>query len=143
MANALNFGENVLHATAAGHELETLGVEVITSTMALEITGEGVIGRYVGDEYSPAPKCETIVKGGLNTVINAAPKITVQEVGAEQLYPAETVIYALGQVPNNALLEQLKPCAPMVVSIGDCVTPKNILAATETAYSVVRDLGRY
>ncbi|MBQ9464967.1 MAG: FAD-dependent oxidoreductase [Lachnospiraceae bacterium] len=143
MANALNFGENVLHAMAAGHELETLGVEVITSTMALEINDEGVIGRYVGDEYSPAPKCETIVKGGLNTVNNAAPKITVQEVGAEQLYSADTVIYALGQVPNSGLLEQLKPCAPMVVSIGDCTVPRNILAATETAYSVMRDLGRY
>lgn len=143
MANALNFGENVLHAMAARHQLDLLDVTIITSTMAVEINEEGVIGQYVGNQYSPAENCETIVKGGLNSVINSQPPISDKEVGARKLYKADTVIYALGQVPNSALLEDMQRCAPMVLSIGDCVQPKNLLAANTTAYSVARDLGRY
>ena len=63
--------------------------------------------------------------------------------GEKQLYEADTVIYALGQVPNTGLLEKMQGCAPMVLSIGDCVAPKNMLAANTVAYSVARDIGRY
>ena len=143
MANTLNFGGNVLHAMAARHQLKLLNVEVVTSTMAVEIKEKGVVGQYVGDQYSPAENCETIVKGGLNSVINSQPPVSGKEVGHQQLYEADTVIYALGQVPRSTLLEKMQGCAPMVLSIGDCVQPKNMLTANAVAYSVARDIGRY
>ena len=143
MANSLNFGGNVLHSMAARHQLEVLDVKIVTSTRADEINEKGVIGEYVGDAFSPAGPCETIVKGGLNSVINSQPPVSGKKEGEKQLYEADTVIYALGQVPNTGLLEKMQGCAPMVLSIGDCVAPKNMLAANTVAYSVARDIGRY
>ena len=56
--------------------------------------------------------------------------------------PAETVIYAVGQEPLREEALALAQCAPEFYQIGDCVTPKNILAATQAAYAVANNLGR-
>ena len=85
MANALNFGGNVLHSMAARHQLEILDVKIVTSTKAAEINDKGVIGEYVGDAFSPAGPCETIVKGGLNSVINSQPPVSGKKEGEKQL----------------------------------------------------------
>ena len=56
--------------------------------------------------------------------------------------PAETVIYAVGQQPLREEALALAQCAPEFYQIGDCLTPKNILAATQAANTLANNLGR-
>lgn len=56
--------------------------------------------------------------------------------------PADTVIYATGQKPLHKEAFALSLCAPEFYQIGDCATPKNILAATGQAYTIARNIGR-
>lgn len=60
----------------------------------------------------------------------------------EQLYPADTVIYAVGQRPLAEEAEQFHFCAPEFYTIGDCVTPATIYQATSQAFYAARDIGR-
>jgi NADPH-dependent 2,4-dienoyl-CoA reductase/sulfur reductase-like enzyme len=55
---------------------------------------------------------------------------------------ADTVVYATGQRPLREESFALHDCAPEFHQIGDCVTPKNILAATQAAYTIAKDIGR-
>jgi 2,4-dienoyl-CoA reductase-like NADH-dependent reductase (Old Yellow Enzyme family)/thioredoxin reductase len=59
--------------------------------------------------------------------------------GAQGL-SADTVVYAVGQKPLRAEAAALSQCAGEFHQIGDCVTPKNILAATQAAWTVARDI---
>ncbi len=56
--------------------------------------------------------------------------------------PADTVIYAAGQRPLREEALALENCAPEFYMLGDCVTPKNIVAATQAAFQLARDIGR-
>ncbi len=143
MANSLNFSGNVVHSMAINNEIKRLGIDIITSTKALEINDRGVLGEYVGDSFSPAPLCQTIEKGILQSVITAGGTNAPSEIGARLQYEADTVIYALGQVPLRDEASALRGCAPLFYQIGDCVEPKNIYAANSAAYTIARDIGRY
>ena len=63
--------------------------------------------------------------------------------GEHRFLEADTVIYATGQRPLWAEAEALSTCAPEFYQLGDCVTPKNIYAATQTAANIVRNLSRF
>ena len=56
--------------------------------------------------------------------------------------PADTVIYAAGQRPLREDALALRDCAPEFYMLGDCVAPKNIVAATQAAFQLARDIGR-
>ena len=143
MANALNFSGNVIHSAAIMNEIRRLSIEVMTSTKAVEITEDGVSGEYVGDEFSPAAQCETIRLGILQSVVTETKKHQSVSIGERLLYPADTVVYAMGQIPMREDAIKLSGCAPLFFQIGDCVEPKNIYAATSAAYTIARDIGRY
>ena len=68
--------------------------------------------------------------------------VEVSGPGGEELLPADTVIYAAGMRPRQAEAIALSGCAPDFYMLGDCVTPKNILAATQPADGIARELGR-
>ena len=55
---------------------------------------------------------------------------------------ADTVIYAAGQRPLREDALALRDCAKEFYMLGDCVTPKNIVAATQAAFQLARDIGR-
>jgi hypothetical protein len=55
---------------------------------------------------------------------------------------ADSVVYAAGQRPLREEGFALHDCAPEFHQIGDCVTPRNILAANQAAYTAAKDLGR-
>ena len=55
---------------------------------------------------------------------------------------ADTVIYAAGQRPLREDALALRDCAQEFYMLGDCVTPKNIVAATQAAFQLARDIGR-
>ncbi len=143
MANDLNYSGNVIHSMAIHNELRHYGIEVATSTKACEINEKGVLGEYVGDQFSPEPPCETIAKGVLQSVISKAGLEGKHELGSQTLFEADTVAYALGQRPLRDEAEALRGCAPVFLSLGDCVQPKNVYAANSVAYTIARDLGRY
>ncbi len=54
----------------------------------------------------------------------------------------DTVIYAVGQRPLRDDAFGLSACAPEFYPVGDCITPKNIMNATNMAYAVSRSIGR-
>ena len=143
MSDSLNFSGNVVHSMAVYNEIRRLNIEVITSTKAIEITVAGVIGEYVGAEFSPAPICPTIQQGILQSVITGINKAVPLDLGTKKLYEADTIIYALGQAPLREEASEIRGCATQFFQLGDCVEPKNIYAATSTAYTIARDIGCY
>ena len=62
--------------------------------------------------------------------------------GEEKIFPADSVIYAVGQRPRSEEAVALNGCAPEFYMIGDCVAPRSILSATSEAYSAAWDIGR-
>jgi 2,4-dienoyl-CoA reductase-like NADH-dependent reductase (Old Yellow Enzyme family)/thioredoxin reductase len=53
---------------------------------------------------------------------------------------ADTIIYAVGQRPLREEAQTLSDCAPEFYMLGDCVTPRNIFAATQAAWTIARDI---
>ncbi|WKY45220.1 FAD-dependent oxidoreductase [Eubacteriaceae bacterium ES2] len=143
MANSLNFSNNVIHSMAIKNEIQGYQIEVVTSTKAVEITDQGVIGEFVGDLFSEEKCCETIRKGMLESAVTQASMNQHYEIGKQSFYEADTVIYALGQKPLQDQADAMRKCAPLFFELGDCVEPKNIYTANTTAYTIARDLGRY
>ena len=62
--------------------------------------------------------------------------------GEEVFFPADTVIYAVGQKPRSSEAVALNDCAPEFYMVGDCVAARNILEATTAAYTAAKDIGR-
>lgn len=54
--------------------------------------------------------------------------------GKEVLVPGTSVVCAVGQRANRAIVEPLLNAAPVVREIGDCVQPKNITSAVYQGY---------
>jgi len=142
MSNSLNYSGNVIHALAIEGELKRLGVNVVVSTRAVEIGAGGVTGEFVGDKYSPAPLCETIRRGILQSVVTGGNARPASDIGVRHFYPADTVVYALGQKPLRGGALALRECAPMFFQLGDCMDARNIYTAVSTAYTVAKDIGR-
>ncbi|NMA24161.1 MAG: 2-enoate reductase, partial [Clostridiales bacterium] len=65
-----------------------------------------------------------------------------QTAEGEKFIGADTVIYAVGQRPQQEEASALRYCAPEFYQIGDCVTPQNIINATGTAFTIARNIGR-
>ena len=143
MADGLNFSGNVVHSMAVKNEIARLGVAIHTSVRASEITAEGVVGESVGSRYSLPRPCETLEKGMLQSVINVSGASDPGPMGERRLYPADTVVLALGQRPERDAADALRTCAPEFYAIGDCVSPKNVYAANSIAFTIARDIGRY
>ena len=62
--------------------------------------------------------------------------------GETVTFEADTVVYAVGQRPLSEEAQALRDSAPEFYALGDCVTPRNIFAATQAAWSIARDIGR-
>ena len=62
--------------------------------------------------------------------------------GRDVFYPADKVIYAVGQRPLQEEALALRFCAPQFYMIGDCLGAKNIANATAQAHDIAADLGR-
>jgi NADPH-dependent 2,4-dienoyl-CoA reductase/sulfur reductase-like enzyme len=63
------------------------------------------------------------------------------ESSAEELLPADTVVYAVGQKPLQAEAIALSKYAPEFHIIGDCSAPKNIREATRAGYFAAANIG--
>ena len=61
----------------------------------------------------------------------------------EEFFAGDSVIYSVGMRPNRDAAEALRFCAPEFYMIGDCITPKNITAATSVAFEISNSIGRF
>lgn len=157
-------GANVL-----GAEEAYLAPEKVGSTVA--ILGGGLVGLELGIHLAGLGRGVTIIemadslndggnflhmsgvrveikRWGLDIHLSTkAMKITEEGVlcnGAEgeKMIPAETVIYAVGQRPLTEEAQALYASAPEFYALGDCVIPKNIMAANAQAHTIARNVGR-
>jgi hypothetical protein len=58
-----------------------------------------------------------------------------------KLIMADTVVFAVGQAPLQEEAMAYYGCAPEFHAIGDCVSAKNIQAATSSAYLIALSIG--
>ena len=143
MANNLNFSGNLVHSMALHGEIEKFGISVITSTKVVGIDAAGVIGEFVGNEFSPAPLAETITKGMLQSVLTLDSSGWGEDVkvGDRNHYHADTVVYAFGTEARRSLADSLRVGNAVFYSVGDCWDVKNIYAANATAFTIAQDIG--
>ena len=129
MAPQLNDGGNMLHGLALSGELKRLGVKVSPATKALAVTEQGLLCRYTGEKPGPA------FPFGIENFLPDGEE-------GEVVFPADTVVYAVGQRPLREEADELRFVVPEFYQVGDCVVPKNIHEATHQAHYIARDLGR-
>ena len=142
---------------AAGEKLVILGGGLVGCELAIFMAG---LGRKVTIvEMAPMLNSGTNLLQGqsigieldrlgverqLSTRVTAISPEGVTAMGpeGEVFFPADTVVCALGMTPLREEAMALSLCAPEFHQIGDCLTPENIYAATNTAYHIARDIGR-
>ena len=61
--------------------------------------------------------------------------------GSEQLFPADTVICALGLRPRSGLLEELKTCRHPIYAVGDCLKARQVTQAVREGFDAAMQLG--
>ena len=114
--------------------------EIISNPALLEAGANIVHGIAISEELKKLPNMKITVSAKALEITAAG--LTVEDKGKERFIKADTVICAVGQRPLAEEAAALYDCAPEFYQIGDCVTPKNILTATQTAYQIARDIGR-
>ncbi|MDR2089836.1 MAG: FAD-dependent oxidoreductase [Clostridiales Family XIII bacterium] len=60
--------------------------------------------------------------------------------GEEKLFPADTVLVAVGQRPLRGVADELLDAAPEVVQVGDCVRPQKVTEALRRGYYAGLDI---
>ena len=122
--------------------LARLGREVTIMEMAPDLNcGKNIVHRKAVDVELP--------RLGIKTVLSTkADEITPDGVvgerdGVKTLYPADTVVTALGRRAVSGVCDELRFCAPEFYQIGDCATPQTIYDATRQAYAIAMDIGMF
>ena len=118
-----------------------LGLAVTLLEMAPELNfgGNHLHGKAIGLELQ-----RLNVDVHLRTKVTSISPAGVTAVfeGAEQFFPADTVVTALGMVPRRDEAAALALCAPEYYVLGDCVVPATIYQATNAAYFAALDIGK-
>jgi pyruvate/2-oxoglutarate dehydrogenase complex dihydrolipoamide dehydrogenase (E3) component len=139
MMETLSDGGNPVHGLALINEINRYGIGVSTSTLATEISHDGVVGEYVGNAYT-LPPCPTVQAAVLHSNSFGRTVKSGAEVGSRRLFAADTVIYAAGRRALQAEADALGFSAPEFHRIGDCFMARNMLEATRMGFAVARDL---
>jgi hypothetical protein len=107
-------------------------------------------GMVVGDPLVHGIAIREYLKKLPNMTIRTSTKaLEINETGilvdgpaGTEIVEADTIIYSVGQKPLRDEAQALSDCAPEFYTVGDCVTPRNIFAATQAAWTIARDIGR-
>ncbi len=156
-------GENVISAESAYLAPDRIGRHVV-------ILGAGLVGVELGIYLAMLGRDITIVEmapcmnDGGNFLHASGLRVQIKKYGldihcstraeeitdsgvrctspdGESFFPADTVIYAVGQKPQDESALALNLCAPEFYMLGDCVTPRNITSATSAAFTIAMDIG--
>jgi 2,4-dienoyl-CoA reductase-like NADH-dependent reductase (Old Yellow Enzyme family)/thioredoxin reductase len=157
LPHVLGAEEIYYHPEKAGQKLVILGGGLVGIELGLYMAGLGrdvsIVEMLPGLSVDPFSMhtlalFEEIKSLGLKihtstavTEITPAGVLVSGPDGARTL-EADTVVYAVGQKPLREDAAALNDCAGEFYVIGDCVAPKNILAATQAAWTIARDIGR-
>ena len=114
--------------------------EMISNPGLLEAGANVVHGIALSEQLKVLPNMKISVS--VKALEVTANGLIIEDKDGTRLIDADTVICAVGQRPLSDEAAALYDCAPEFYQIGDCVTPKNILTATQTAYQIARDIGR-
>ena len=149
-------GPNVLAAEYAYTHPEECGDKVVILGAGLVGIELGIYLAMLGKKVELVEMLDHVSDGGNNLHMKAldveiakyrigvnlstrAEEITAEGViGNGKLFPADTVIYAVGQKPQREAAAALYACAPEFYLLGDCVSPANIMSATSAADTVAR-----
>lgn len=61
-------------------------------------------------------------------------KVLVTQGDQKEWLEGDTIVLAMGSVPNNSLLSDLKGRVPRLISVGDCVTPRRMKEAIHEGF---------
>ena len=139
--------ETALHLCETGHEVTVIEMapEIAMETTAahrralkvrMGLYPEEAGQQYVHDDVIPpvlatSTKCKEITAEGV---------IAVTPEGEEKLFPADTVICALGLRPRSALVDELRGTKHNFIPIGDCVKTQQVTQAVRAGYDVAVSL---
>ena len=56
--------------------------------------------------------------------------------GSLKTYPADSIVIAVGMIPNDFIFKRLEGRIPELYRIGDCITPKRVKGAIEDAFRI-------
>jgi hypothetical protein len=117
MMETLSDGGNPVHGPALINEIDRYGIQISTSTRAIDISETGVVGEYVGGAYT-LPPCPTVQAAVLQSNSFGRAVRADAEVGSAKLFAADTVVY----------------------QIGDCWIARTVQQATRMAFAIARDI---
>lgn len=155
--NVLGAEELYRHPEKAGKTLVILGGGLVGVELGIYMAQKGhevsiveILPELSVDRFSmhTLALMDQIEKLGIKTFTSTAvTEITQDGVMAKGedrplKLNAGTVVYATGQKPLSDEAASLRDCAGEFYQIGDCVAPENILAATQAAWTIARDIGR-
>ena len=136
-----------------GREVDV--IEMLPTTLASDKSGGtsermDAVGMAAGEALVQGVALSVKLKELPNMAVHTSTRaVEVTETGLRVAGPegeyeiaADTVIYAAGQRPLREDALALRDCAQEFYMLGDCVTPKNIVAATQAAFQLARDIGR-
>ena len=155
-ANVYAAEEVYLDASKAGQKVVILGAGLVGVEMAIFLAQQGREATLV--EILDRPNLENAAMHAmavmkelrqrkipmrLNTRATKIRPDGVEIEGPEGkgFLEADTVIYAAGMRAQRDEAVALSQCAPEFVMLGDCQTPKNIIAATQTAHTAAMLIG--
>ena len=155
-ANVYAAEEVYLDASKAGQKVVILGAGLVGVEMAIFLAQQGREATLV--EILDRPNLENAAMHAmavmkelrqrkipmrLNTRATKIRPDGVEIEGPEGkgFLEADTVIYAAGMRAQRDEAIALSQCAPEFVMLGDCQTPKNIIAATQTAHTAAMLIG--
>ncbi|MFH1382400.1 MAG: FAD-dependent oxidoreductase [Chloroflexota bacterium] len=142
-ANVVQAVDVITKKAKVGKQVVVVGGRYVGMEVALDLAREGkkvslVTRREVGRdvEYNTFMALrERLIQQGVPFYPNCN-VIEIRQNGISLItnhtllmLPAETIVLAVGYVSENKLAEELKGAAPEVYSVGDCVQPRDGLAA--------------
>jgi len=137
------------HANECGERVAILGAGLVGIELGIFLAMQGKKVRLIemldhvsdgGNNLHMKALEVEIAKYGIEVNLSTrAEEITPEGViGNGKLFPADTVIYAVGQRPQREAAVALHASAPEFYLLGDCVAPANIMNATSAADAVAR-----
>ena len=135
-------------AVILGGGLVGTELAVYLSTLGKACTILEATGRYNdgGSSMHFGTVREQLTRWKVETRFNTtAEKIAPEGVTCSDgsFIPADTMIYAAGRVRRSAEAAALSGCARQFIQLGDCLKVANIQAATSTAWTEARNIGRF
>jgi 2,4-dienoyl-CoA reductase-like NADH-dependent reductase (Old Yellow Enzyme family)/thioredoxin reductase len=156
--NVLGAEELYTYPEKAGKKVVILGGGLVGSELAIYLgslkrdvtvmemlpmlnAGDNILhGQAIGIELERAGA--KLALGTRAVEVNAKGVIGENSEG-KKLFEADTVVCALGLVPQREAAEELRLAAPLFYQIGDCLTPRTIYEATRTARQIALDIGEH